>query len=113
MGEIFDPSNSGRCSYIGGSDARTVMGHDEAALIRLWREKRGEIDAVPDAAAADVLLVFAQDGDGSGLFAVATSSPGLSATQERGIDQTRKQFRVTLDDVSAERIGAAGMPRER
>jgi len=35
----------GRCSYIGGSDARTIMGHDEAALIRLWREKRGEIDS--------------------------------------------------------------------
>ena len=44
MGEIFDPSNSGRCSYIGGSDARTIMGHDEGALIRLWREKRGEIE---------------------------------------------------------------------
>src|SRR5260370_39626002 len=45
MGEIFDPNNFGRCSYIGGSDARTIMGHDEAPLIRLWREKRGEIDA--------------------------------------------------------------------
>jgi predicted phage-related endonuclease len=33
----------GRCSYIGGSDARTIMGDDEDALIRLWREKRGEI----------------------------------------------------------------------
>ena len=32
-----------RRSFIGGSDARVVMGSDEAALIRLWREKRGEI----------------------------------------------------------------------
>jgi predicted phage-related endonuclease len=30
--------------FIGGSDARTIMGTDEAALIRLWREKRGEIE---------------------------------------------------------------------
>jgi len=45
MGEIFDLNNSGRSSYIGGSDARTVMGHDEAALIRLWQEKRGDIEA--------------------------------------------------------------------
>ena len=30
-----------RC-FIGGSDARTIMGGDEAALLRLWREKRGE-----------------------------------------------------------------------
>jgi predicted phage-related endonuclease len=32
-----------RSYFIGGSDARIIMGHDEAALIRLWREKRGEI----------------------------------------------------------------------
>src|SRR3954469_15430044 len=31
-----------RISFIGGSDARIIMGSDEAALIRLWREKRGE-----------------------------------------------------------------------
>jgi predicted phage-related endonuclease len=30
--------------FIGGSDARVVMGDDEAALLRLWREKRGEIE---------------------------------------------------------------------
>ena len=29
--------------FIGGSDARIIMGDDEAALIRLWREKRGEV----------------------------------------------------------------------
>jgi predicted phage-related endonuclease len=33
-----------RRSFIGGSDARIIMGGDEAALIRLWQEKRGEID---------------------------------------------------------------------
>jgi predicted phage-related endonuclease len=33
-----------RRSFIGGSDARIIMGTDEAALIRLWREKRGEIE---------------------------------------------------------------------
>src|SRR3954465_5030719 len=31
-----------RRSFIGGSDARIIMGRDEAALLRLWREKRGE-----------------------------------------------------------------------
>ena len=30
--------------YIGGSDARIIMGDDEGALIRLWREKRAEIE---------------------------------------------------------------------
>jgi putative phage-type endonuclease len=36
--------NNHRRSFIGGSDARTIMGDDEAALIRLWREKRGEAE---------------------------------------------------------------------
>src|SRR3989442_517597 len=32
-----------RC-FVGGSDARIIMGGDEAALVRLWREKRGEAE---------------------------------------------------------------------
>jgi predicted phage-related endonuclease len=30
--------------FVGGSDARIIMGDDEAALLRLWREKRGEVE---------------------------------------------------------------------
>jgi predicted phage-related endonuclease len=33
-----------RRSFIGGSDARIIMGSDEAALLQLWREKRGEAE---------------------------------------------------------------------
>jgi putative phage-type endonuclease len=33
-----------RRAFIGGSDARIIMGNDEAGLVRLWREKRGEVD---------------------------------------------------------------------
>src|SRR4029077_6573019 len=29
--------------FVGGSDARVIMGQDEKALIRLWQEKRGEV----------------------------------------------------------------------
>jgi hypothetical protein len=32
-----------RRDFIGGSDARVIMGQDEKALIRLWQEKRGEV----------------------------------------------------------------------
>jgi predicted phage-related endonuclease len=35
---------SHRRSFIGGSDARIIMGNDEAALMQLWREKRGEAE---------------------------------------------------------------------
>ena len=38
------PWTLGRRTFIGGSDARVIMGDDEAALIRLWREKRGEAE---------------------------------------------------------------------
>jgi predicted phage-related endonuclease len=37
-------NNSARRYFIGGSDARTIMGDDETDLVRLWREKRGEIE---------------------------------------------------------------------
>jgi putative phage-type endonuclease len=35
---------SKRRSFIGGSDARIIMGQDESALLRLWKEKRGEVE---------------------------------------------------------------------
>ncbi len=33
-----------RREFVGGSDTRILMGQDEAALVRLWREKRGEAE---------------------------------------------------------------------
>jgi len=38
--EVF----ANRQKHIGGSDVRIIMGNDEPALIRLWREKRGEVE---------------------------------------------------------------------
>ena len=35
--------SSERRHFIGGSDARVIMGSDEKALRRLWQQKRGEI----------------------------------------------------------------------
>jgi predicted phage-related endonuclease len=40
--EIY--ANRDRRGFVGGSDARIIMGRDEAALVRLWREKRGEAE---------------------------------------------------------------------
>jgi len=37
----FNPND--RRHFIGGSDARIIMGDDADALVRLWREKRGEL----------------------------------------------------------------------
>ncbi len=33
-----------RRQFLGGSDARIIMSSDEGALIRLWKEKRGEVE---------------------------------------------------------------------
>jgi len=46
---MLDRSGNGlnstrRRHFIGGSDARIIMGDDEAALLRLWQEKRGEVE---------------------------------------------------------------------
>jgi predicted phage-related endonuclease len=43
-----------RRSFIGGSDARIIMGDDEAALLRLWKEKRGEVG--PEDLSGDLLV---------------------------------------------------------
>jgi predicted phage-related endonuclease len=41
---LSDDTKKRRRYFIGGSDARIIMGTDEAALIGLWREKRGEVE---------------------------------------------------------------------
>jgi predicted phage-related endonuclease len=40
--------------FIGGSDARIIMGDDEVALLRLWREKRGEVE--PEDLSANLIV---------------------------------------------------------
>jgi predicted phage-related endonuclease len=44
MSENSDHVRKDRRGFIGGSDARVIMSGDEAALIRLWKEKRGEAE---------------------------------------------------------------------
>src|SRR5262249_14490223 len=42
--DVWTKPYGDRRSFIGGSDARIIMGGNEAALIQLWREKRGEVE---------------------------------------------------------------------
>jgi alkylation response protein AidB-like acyl-CoA dehydrogenase len=66
---------------------------------------RGEITALPDAAAADVVLVQAVDQGSTGLYAVDTS---VAEVTERGhVDPTRKEFDVRFEGVPAQRLGSA------
>jgi predicted phage-related endonuclease len=43
-----------RLTLVGGSDARIIMGDNEGALLRLWQEKRGEIE--PEDLSGDLLV---------------------------------------------------------
>ena len=48
------PIRQDRRGFIGGSDAGIIMSSDEAALIRLWKEKRGE--AEPEDLSANLIV---------------------------------------------------------
>lgn len=66
---------------------------------------RGEITALPDAAAADTVLVLGIEGDSIGLYAVDSRS--IEVTAREHVDPTRKEFDVRLDGVPAQRLGSA------
>lgn len=65
---------------------------------------RGEIGAVPDAAASDILLAV---GSGAELYAVSLAAPEVRTTEITGIDRSRKNFRITLDDAPAHLLTVA------
>src|SRR2546430_13767786 len=50
----WEKTYESRRSFVGGSDARIIMGSDEVALVRLWREKRGE--AEPDDLSGNLIV---------------------------------------------------------
>jgi predicted phage-related endonuclease len=54
MDIMWTRTDTSRRGFIGGSDARIIMGEDEAALLRLWREKRGE--AEPEDLAGNLIV---------------------------------------------------------
>jgi alkylation response protein AidB-like acyl-CoA dehydrogenase len=66
----------------------------------------GEVRALPDAAAADVLLVLADEADDTALFAIDRSLPGVTVEARRHVDPTSKLFDVGLDAAHARRLGA-------
>jgi predicted phage-related endonuclease len=44
METLMSLSAGARRYFVGGSDARIIMGNDQDALLRLWQEKRGEVE---------------------------------------------------------------------
>jgi alkylation response protein AidB-like acyl-CoA dehydrogenase len=67
---------------------------------------RGVLEMVPDAAAAQTLFIPVGE-ERPVLVAVPTSAPGVGRAEIHGIDQSRKFFRVSLDDVAGTVVATA------
>jgi alkylation response protein AidB-like acyl-CoA dehydrogenase len=61
----------------------------------------GEKLFVPDAAVADFIVVVAREG----VFVADTKSPGITMSQMKGLDLTRKLYAVRFANTPAEKIG--------
>lgn len=79
-----------------GSLHATLEGQD-------WRLS-GDLASVIDGSSADTLLLFADTGDGIGLFALPREADGVTATPLQTWDATRRFAHVTLDRAAAERL---------
>lgn len=95
---IADGSTVVTVGPLEGPRPQPAHGSGTAAL-------RGQIGTVWDAAAADVVLVVADDHDGAALFAVPADRVTLS--RRSSIDQSRRCFDIRLDDAPAQRLAVA------
>ena len=75
-GEKVTKNHADRRRFIGGSDARIIFGDDEAALLRLWREKRGEVE--PEDLSGNLIVQL-------GLATDPLNGPGTSAIRARNV----------------------------
>jgi putative phage-type endonuclease len=83
---------------IGGSDANTIMGGEEEKIIRLWREKRGEIEPEDLSWVLPVQMGLATEELNERWF---THHTGLKVVcqQEMVVSNDHPWMRVTLDGV--------------
>jgi len=85
-----------RRTFIGGSDARIIMGSDEAALLRLWREKRG--DAEPEDLFGNLVVQLGlATEDLNRRWYEANSGQVITDVQRQVIHPTVRWMAATLD----------------
>src|SRR5580704_4781377 len=92
-----------RRTVIGGSDARIIMGDDEAALLRLWQEKRGEIEP-EDLSGNLIVQLGVVTEDLNRRWYEANSGQTIVDVQKRVLHPTVKWLGATLDG----RVQASG-----
>jgi predicted phage-related endonuclease len=87
-----------RRSFIGGSDARIIMGDDETALLRLWREKRGE--AEPEDLSGNLIVQLGSVTEELNRhWYERNSGHVVSAVQRRVFHPVKRWMAATLDGM--------------
>ena len=100
------PSKKGqldRRHFVGGSDARIIMGMDETALLRLWQEKRGEVEP-KDLSGNLIVQLGAVTEDLNRRWYEANSGQVVVDVQKRIFHPALKWMAATLDG----RVEASG-----
>jgi predicted phage-related endonuclease len=90
-----------RRHFIGGSDARVIMGKDEKALLRLWREKRGEAAALDLSSVLIVQLGLVTE-DLNRRWYELNSGHRISHIQRHAVHKTIPWMAATLDGLVKE-----------
>src|SRR5450631_4732175 len=89
---------SDRRAFIGGSDARIIMGDDETALQRLWREKRGE--AEPEDLSGNLIVQLGQaTEDLNRLWYERNTGQAVKDVQRRVQHPVNRWMAATLDGM--------------
>ncbi|GGV59995.1 acyl-CoA dehydrogenase [Streptomyces griseoloalbus] len=102
-GDLLDALASGRRTGALTVGLHTAPGAAFTAVRLEGGALHGELTGIADAAAADVLLVPADDG---GLYAVEADA--VTVTPQASLDLTRPLARVVLDGAPGRRLGDAG-----
>jgi predicted phage-related endonuclease len=97
----IDHTARDRRQYIGGSDARIIMGKDEKALLRLWKEKRGEV-APPDLSAVLIVQLGLVTEDLNRRWYELNSGNRISEVQRHAVHKTIPWMAATLDGLVKE-----------
>jgi predicted phage-related endonuclease len=98
MSQRFKPAD--RRKFIGGSDARIIMGGDEAALVQLWQEKRGEAEPEDLSGNLIVQLGLATEGLNRSWFERNTGQT-IECIQHRLRHPVLRWMGATLDGIVA------------
>src|SRR5437764_1441186 len=97
-------NNLDRRSFIGGSDARIIMGTDESALVRLWREKRGEVEP-EDLSGNLIVQLGAVTEELNRHWYEQNTGQVVTEVQRRVVHPVKRWMAATLDGM-VERAGA-------